>query len=98
MNLNNESAWQNTIRVNCTKTFYYFDSIINKPFDPFKNKFNSTKKMIHFVIEHLPHFRHLIARGLGDLEMLNILKIKEREYLMIQKDIEINCVPTKESK
>jgi hypothetical protein len=54
LNLDKESAWENIIRTNCTKTFYYFDSLLSKPFEEFRQKFLYTKKIIHFVIENFP--------------------------------------------
>ncbi len=98
LNLGKEGAWENIIRVNASKTFFYFDSLLNEPFELFRNKFFYTKKIIHFVGETCTSFKGLLTYGSATVEILNILKIKEREYLMIQKEMEMKGMEAKESR
>jgi hypothetical protein len=98
LDFSNESAWKNLIRVNSNKAYYYFDSFLGEPFELYKQKFLYTKSIIILVIEKLPQMKQLTEYSNSCLEILNTLKIKEREYHMVLKEIESMGNSSKESK
>ena len=71
----------------------YFDSLIVEPFENYKGKFLYTKRIIQYVNDHLHQLKNVIDYGNQKTEILNAIKLKERQYFALIKAIEVEQAP-----